>query len=914
MTMFETPEEHRKAFVDLAFPNSLRKLRGQGLYRLIGPDKDDPLKHREQINRPGVEWLGRENVPEHLHAFISPTLRSAFGAPGKKAGVLASGLVWVDVDGDRSLDVHAAARLASEAGVPPTAVVRSGALGNKGHLYWRLEEAFFVKDALEQFELMLKRLQTWLGGDPMVAQAAAVMRWPGSCNIKPEYGTPAPLCRFVELDPDCVYTWEALETIVPGLPTRPAFKPRKAKGKTRRSAAPSDLSASELDRRLRACDFVAHCVDQASVMGEGLWIDLLWNLKDFGPAGEELALDYSRPHPGFTESETLKRVRYARAQGYTARCRKIVEDGFACPRFDAEAGRCGVFPASAPADLAAQRELTVWVQGRETYRRGGNGDECIAQFVVRFDEERRAPEGVTLFGRVLTSDGQMRRLRLPAESLGDTRALKRAIAGLLASNFVCERRYLEQAANAWLVDSKPDLVTVEVSHDFGFSSDGSRFVDTHESLPSSAEAFEVPVGTPASRLGLAKMRGNKEVARLATRLLADWPSMNGHGAAEFLLGCVGWAVVAPVMETHAGVPPLLAWLMGASGRGKSTQALIAQAFFGDFRGEEDLVPFGSTALGIEDQGFFFRGALMVVDDVKQSTLERGGSAAFTTFIQRAYGRGVRLKMNRQGAPDPGRPFRATLLLAGEDLVLRETSSLARVLTFELPPKNEDYRRLGRILDLAPRVSGLTRAFVRWLQNQEGWDVRLFTRLEVHYERLRSAVEGGPNGIRIAKSAAAVLSGLELWLGWLDHVRVPHSLSVDHLAHSILGHALDQMAAVDEATPGEQFLNLLRIGLESRRLRVEPDGQHGELVGRAVLDSDGEELVCIVYRAALQQLRTLLEDGESLPPLTSIRKSLEAAGALGGCNPGRGSRAVRVGGQKCATWPIRRSFVFPDEAQ
>ena len=913
--MFETPQEHRQAFVDLAFPHSIKKLSGRGLYRLIGPDKDDPDNHREQIFRHGVEWLVREEVPDDLHLYISPTLRTASGYPAKKAGTVAAAVLWADIDADRGLDVHEAIGLAEEAGIPPTAVVRSGAVGHKGHIYWSLEAPFFIKEDLATFERMLKRLQMWLGGDPNVAQAAAVMRCPGTWNVKPKYGAPPPMCRFVELNKDRVYSWNQLEAAVPALPSRPVAKKKRSRGKAAtQDRAPLETSAAELGRRLGACDFVTYCDEQASTLSEGLWVDLLWNLKDLGPAGEQLALKYSRAHPDFSEAETLKKLRYANSQRYSARCRKIVEDGFACPKYDSQSGRCAVFPAGAPADLVLQEERDVWVLDRRTFRRGRAGDKCIAEFMTRFDEERKTPDGATLAGRVLSSDGRACTFRIGAEVLGDPRALSRAYASVLGASFICDRRYLEQAVRVWLLESRAEIVTTELSYDFGLATDGDRFIDSVESIPPSAMVFECPREVAARRLGLGQRLTSAAEAQLASQLFADWPALNGPAPVEFLLGTVAWALVAPVMETLPEVPSLMAWLIGASGQGKSTHAVTAQAFFGDFHKEEDLVPFGSSALGVEDEGYFFRGALMVLDDVKQKTLERVGVAAFTDFIQRASGRARRSKMDRQGRPNPGRPFRGTLLLVGEDLVLRETSSLARVLTFEIPPKTEDTARLRRVLRMAPRLSSLTRSFVLWLVDQEDWKARVVARLEHHLDVLRGSVEGGANGIRISKSAAAVLTGLELWISWLDQVGVAHPLSVGHLAGEILGHAREQMATIDEATPGEHFLGLLRLGFEAGRLRLEGDDRPGVMVGRAVVDADGEEMVCVMYRAAIQQLRTLLEDGESLPPMRSIRKSLEVAGALGGCNPGRGTRAVRVDGKKTSTWPIRRRFLFPEEVE
>ena len=913
--MFETPQEHRRAFVDLAFRGSLRKLNGRGLYRLLSSDK----KEKSQRYELGFEWLLREPIPTDRHVFVSPTLRTGVGYPGKADGVIASSLLWVDVD-DKGLTLTQAVGIATELGVPPSAVIQSGRHADRGHLYWGLDAPVFVDSQGDEFGAMLVRLKDLLKGDPQVAKVGSLMRMPGSWNVKSEYGDPAPMCRFIEFHRDRVYGWGQLDSALPSQPSPPRSS-RKAPRRPDAALAAEHLAPestgaglAELGLKLQNCDFFSHCVSNAPTLSEGLWVDMIWNLVALGGAGEALAVQWSRPHPAFSVAETLEKFRFARGKGYSATCTKVVNDGFECPKYDSKARRCSVFPARFPRDLAGDStRRDVWILGRRTWKRGRDGDRCVAQYIVRIDREVRSPDGTTLIGRAVTVGGRSLPLQFPAQLIGDPRAANRMLAGVLGSSFICDRRRLDDAWQAWLGES--EVVVEEVTHDFGFSSDGKAFSDSCEPIPLDTARFIGPPGSPAGWLGLAKASTQHSPAQLASELLRDWPKLNGPEVVEFLLGCAGWSLVAPVLEAQPGVEALIAWLAGKTGRGKSTHCVLAQCLFGQFHNENSIVHFASTAFGVEDQAYWFHGALMLVDDVKKSAMPSGGMAGFLSLVQRAYGRAGRQKLTRQGQSDASKPCRATLLFNGEDMILTESSALARVLTFEIGARHEDLDTVERLEELRPRLSELTRGFLGWLMGTSGWAERAGTEYRSRVRWLASRMAGGPNKIRLAKSAAAVLVGLDLWLRWLEHIGVEHGLELARLQSQLVGQATDQMGEVDASSPGERFLELLQVAFEAGRLRlVEDEHRSGDLVGRRLVDTDGEHLVCVMFRASLPVLRTLLEDGECLPPQTSIRKSLQDIGALGGCNEGRRTRAVRLGNRKRQTWPIRRRFLFPEEVE
>jgi hypothetical protein len=95
------------------------------------------------------------------------------------------GVLFTDIDFKVTAEREARSRLA-RCPFQPNAIVHSG---GGLHIYWRLREALELPaDSLDAGRY-LRRLARALGGDPVAAEPARVLRVPGSYNVKPEYGS-----------------------------------------------------------------------------------------------------------------------------------------------------------------------------------------------------------------------------------------------------------------------------------------------------------------------------------------------------------------------------------------------------------------------------------------------------------------------------------------------------------------------------------------------------------------------------------------------------------------------------------------------------------------------------------------------------------------------------------------------------
>ncbi len=360
----------------------------------------------------------------------------------------------------------------------------------------------------------------------------------------------------------------------------------------------------------------------------------------------------------------------------------------------------------------------------------------------------------------------------------------------------------------------------------------------------------------------------------------------------------------------AEVRALLAWLGGHTGIGTTTHARLAQCFFGDFSAGSALANFGGTALSLEDAGHAYRGALMVIDDAKRVVLGPDALRAFEGFVQRASDRSARTRLRQDGSPVPARPFRATALFTGEDLVLTSAAGAARLLILQVPAPTGSDADLAAIGELLPGLSGATRGFVEWLVQDDGRLLDGWAAWRAARGRALEVLASDPNRSRIAGSVASVVAGFHLWSAWLDSLGVGVPCSVDALHAWLEGSTSRQVQAMEDLSPGTWFLEHLRAALATGRATL-----HGEAGGdRCVGLVDPERRVAYVQpEAALSVIRQhLVARDAPTHPATAIVEDLDQLGALverdkGGRRTKR--KRIRPGEPPATTWAISAALLM-----
>lgn len=539
---------------------------------------------------------------------------------------------------------------------------------------------------------------------------------------------------------------------------------------------------------------------------------------------------------------------------------------------------------------------TVYVQGSTTWEMTDRGPVRLAPYRLVFRRQVSSPTGRCLEGEARAEGMAPAPFSFDPVLLGDARALRRLLAGLLGAQFRSPRGRLERMVDAWLDASVVEEVR-EV-HDFGFTDDGAAFVGDAGMLPSGPIRFVPPADSSATHLRI----GEGDGVAVARRLLELWPTLVGSStSAAALLGVVGWGLIAPVLEgLDAGVAPLLAFLHGASGAGKSTHAGVVQCFFGDFADRRAAVSFGSTPLSIELEGALFRGAVMVVGDVKVGTIAEGGASKVLGLVQRAGDRAERRRLDNAGRAMQTQRSRATWLFEGEDIPVTEGSALARLLVLPIPESPRQPESMARLQALLPRLPDVTGCLVRHLLHAQPWP-SLLARYHAISARLTSTASGAQNGVRLAKSVAAVAIGLEVWSDWLGTVGLYPPATAHALIDALHAPAAAQLRDVSQANPAERFLELLRQLLASGGAHLGEAEQSGEVIGAWNAD---QTVAYVLPDAALGKIRRHFPDAAAhLAPAPSIAADLLRIGVIVESDPNRRTKKARVGGRSVNTWAI-----------
>ncbi len=557
---------------------------------------------------------------------------------------------------------------------------------------------------------------------------------------------------------------------------------------------------------------------------------------------------------------------------------------------------------------------SLYVDADRTYRAGKNGAELVVPFWLRVDEQVQGGELPWIRATVRQPGCAPLPVEFAAETLSDPRQLARILAAALCTNWRSLGRNPSGVVDAWLAASEPFATVRRVTARFGLEPDGTRFVDraTEPYTPENNRTvrFHAPAETSATRLGLG--RSDPKVARATlAELLSLWPQVLADTVlASTFLGTVGWGLIEPVMRSRVIAPaPLLVFLLGRTGQGKSTHAGIVQCFFGDYAETGPAGVFSSTALALEEEARWYAGAVFCVQDVKAGTVSRSKRPQVVGLFQRAGDGAARRRLSQTGAPTATRAPRTTWFFEGQDLpVADEESVLGRMLVIELGDHPRQLPLLGRLLGLRPRLPRVSRALVDLLIRDAPWDP-----LARHWDLISTqavaALAAVPNAARQAKLIAAVCTGLKAVELLASEWGLALPMSPQSLADALAERQRREAGTRPDLRPGERFLEALRGILATGLVRVEPDGS-GTQIGRTL-----DDCVAVLPAASIAHIQQAMGPSAHLDPIDTIARDLHDMGALVRRTGDRLQYRTRIKRKTppVHTWAIGLHYLYPDEA-
>lgn len=143
------------------------------------------------------------------------------------------------------------------------------------------------------------------------------------------------------------------------------------------------------------------------------------------------------------------------------------------------------------------------------------------------------------------------------------------------------------------------------------------------------------------------------------------------------------AVALAVLYRHAdGLGRFALWLRGLTGAGKSFTAKLFANFFGDFPVSSGrFATWGSTPNFVQNQGYYFKDALYLVDDFKSDVTRYD---QVVRVLQAYADNAARGRLNAKAVASPAREIRGVLVSTAEDLPEHSASLSARTVAVTVP--------------------------------------------------------------------------------------------------------------------------------------------------------------------------------------------------------------------------------------
>lgn len=253
--------------------------------------------------------------------------------------------LWLDVDCKGG--VHKASNLPTfkEAStlILDTFELKPSTLVNSGgglHVYWVFDQLFIIdnEEDRERAQALLIRFQQlfiqtahacgWkLDNTSNIAQ---VLRVPGTYNRK---GGKQTLVKIEGSDGDRRYTLEEIESAIINAEVKlTSIRESNLETAAGPLAVPNKTYRHETDERkasasliLNKCNFMKHCADDAASLTEPEWYKMV-SIIGRTDMGEDLCHDLSRPHSGYSEEETDKKIKHAIEASGPFTCERIQFD------------------------------------------------------------------------------------------------------------------------------------------------------------------------------------------------------------------------------------------------------------------------------------------------------------------------------------------------------------------------------------------------------------------------------------------------------------------------------------------------------------------------------------------------------------------------------------------------------------
>lgn len=791
---------------------------------------------------------------------------------GKKDDCLYLPAIYIDIDCDylgRSgrtyfKDKDTALKHINHVNLGETAIVDSG---NGFHVYWFFEEPIKLNNLnLEMVEELMKNVSRIFGGD-LTYDASRILRIPDSLNLKNEPKE----CKVVQSNYNRKYT---LAELVKKMENHPAyslpfekfFSLEINKMLFGNYDEKKFKSRSEADQKIITWLIIC-CLSQEQIHTifktfptTGKYLEkLLQNEKqanDYLDHSIENANKYLESNKDAILIDELKYENSA-----------TIDDEYELRK---DANEFGYYKI-------------IYTTKGTLYKRMSN-----FHIVIHKQVKKLIDNNVTscFCGEIFFADGSKFYFdNLPADYLASIQELKK----YLMNNFGTRVKFIQfvnQIPEAIKTFSKK--VEEIVSKDFGYSEDLSEYVTSD--LTITKDSFtkkETPllfdnIGNK-NYLGFCKASEEIPLEVLKHRLIENLFSWDKPEVILYSLSFTFLPIIFPFIREYCNGKPYLI-LHGNSGCGKSTMIHLMQSFYGEIR---NLTSFSSTPNSLEIKGHSFKDALYCIDDMKLQNINERDRGKIQLLFQNYSDETGRNRANVNLDLREQRYMRGILMVSAEDIVLTESSTLARGLV--VPVEDKEPNNEGRNMLVSDSknyqlvMKHFIHNFLNMVQHVDFHEMYKQKQEEINEITKELALEGG-NLPRLINNFSVVSVAFEFMINFLFGVRAEEEIQNRKMQFKdVTKHLLlKNFQGIQELKPEEKFEQTLWEMIEMKLLHIVPiDQEHSvycrndEIVGYVQFKEDGTEKLCINMNNAYRRVNQFLQNeggiGHSKP--TIVQKLL-----------------------------------------
>ncbi len=387
---------------------------------------------------------------------------------------------------------------------------------------------------------------------------------------------------------------------------------------------------------------------------------------------------------------------------------------------------------------------------------------------------------------------------------------------------------------------------------------------------------------------------------LVDHILADFMQLKNHQVVYPLIGHIVGAAFASQIGEIGRQKPFM-HLQGTSGCGKTFLGNLATSFYGAFNDRP--IPWTSTANSIEYEGYFFRDALLFIDDLKTSIVDPKKVIRIIQNSANSQGRS-RLTAGGDLKLTPMRGVRGLILSTGEDFINDVESVTGRTILINVEP---DQNQQSGIKCWARRreYRMLMPALLQWLLAQDDWTEQFENCVNEETTRICATIADFSNGFRVASNWALNAWGFMLFIRYAEHLQIVDEGYADEIIDEYRQIIEDHIAAhanrIRVQSPVEVFYQILSQRFATGSIMVQglSDQNSGRLIGKV----RENQIICLFPDPTLEVLhRHFRASGRKMSfSKETLRDALDRENLIIRSGPGRITHQIRMGASRLQAW-------------